>query len=92
MTNDDLQSTEYKPEHLLDELISFLKLKNDAQLSRALKIGPPIISKIRNRICGVTSSILIRMHDVTGLSINALREIGGLNQNNLTPKNEEENV
>jgi hypothetical protein len=63
------------PENLLDSLIQRLNLKNDAALCRALEVAPPVISKIRNRRLPVGASILIRMHEVSNLSI---RELKGL--------------
>ncbi len=39
----------YDPNNLLDTLIEKLHLKNDAALSRALEVAPPVISKIRHR-------------------------------------------
>ena len=54
-----------------------LNLKNDAALSRALEVRPPVISKIRHRTLPVGASLLIRMHEVTDLSIRELRELMG---------------
>lgn len=67
----------YDPDHLLASLIGRLKLKNDAALSRALEVSPPVISKIRHRRLPVTGSLLIRMHEVTNLSIGELRSLLG---------------
>ena len=36
---------QYNPNRLLDTLIENLRLKNDAALSRALEVAPPVISK-----------------------------------------------
>lgn len=63
----------YDPNHLLDSLIEKLHLKNDAALSRALEVAPPVISKIRHRRLPVGASLLIRMHEVSDLSIKELR-------------------
>ena len=68
---------EYKPNHLLDTLIHHLQLKNDAALSRALDVAPPVISKIRHHRLPVGASILIRMHEVSGLTIRDLRYLMG---------------
>eukprot|EP01030_Chromulinospumella_sphaerica_P007478 gene7478-7311_t len=38
---DDL--LQYNPNRLLDTLIENLRLKNDAALSRALEVAPPVI-------------------------------------------------
>lgn len=73
-TSEDQQ---YDPNHLLDALIEKLHLKNDAALSRALEVAPPVISKIRHRRLPVGASLLIRMHEVTHLSIRELRELMG---------------
>lgn len=67
----------YDPNHLLDSLIEKLKLKNDAALSRALEVAPPVISKIRHRRLPVGASLLIRMHEVSELSIRDLRILMG---------------
>ncbi|QAU33833.1 hypothetical protein [Janthinobacterium sp. 17J80-10] len=67
----------YDPNHLLDSLIEKLRLKNDAALSRALEVAPPVISKIRHRRLPVGASLLIRMHEVSDLSIKELRLLMG---------------
>lgn len=72
-----LDQVNYDPNHLLDALIEKLHLKNDAALSRALEVAPPVISKIRHRRLPVGASLLIRMHEVSELSIRELRELMG---------------
>ena len=67
----------YDPNNLLDSLIEKLNLKNDAALSRALEVAPPVISKIRHRRLPVGASLLIRMHEVSDLSIRELRILMG---------------
>jgi hypothetical protein len=79
-TNDNLQlpaTVTYNPNHLLDILLNQLKLKNDAALSRALEVAPPVISKIRHNRLPVGASLLIRIHEVSGRSINDLRVLMG---------------
>lgn len=73
--------TEYNPNHLLDSLIKKLELKNDAALSRALAVEAPVISKIRHNRLGVGASMLIRMHEVSKLSIEELRDLMGDRRN-----------
>lgn len=70
-------STKFKPCDLLDELIKHLGLKNDAALSRALELAAPLISKLRNDGLPVSAFVLIRMHEVSGLSIAELRGLMG---------------
>ncbi|WP_235548453.1 hypothetical protein [Noviherbaspirillum sp. Root189] len=70
-------ATTYDPNRLLDSLIDRLQLKNDAALSRTLEVAPPVISKIRHKRVPVRASLLIRMHEVTNLSIRELRDLMG---------------
>ncbi|MGI4847888.1 MAG: hypothetical protein ACRYGK_07095 [Janthinobacterium lividum] len=78
MTTDNLVAQEsYNPNHLLDILIEKLNLKNDAALSRALEVAPPVISKIRHRRLPVGASMLIRMHEVSTMSVRELRDLMG---------------
>ncbi len=67
----------YDPNHLLDCLIAKLNLKNDAALSRALEVAAPVISKIRHRRLPVGASMLIRMHEISDISIADLRQLMG---------------
>lgn len=75
----DLEHEEfnYDPDVLLNAIIKQLHLKNDAALSRTLDVAPPVISKIRHRRLPVGASLLIRMHEVTELSIKDLRSLMG---------------
>jgi plasmid maintenance system antidote protein VapI len=78
MTEEDLRNeASYDPNHLFDTLIEKMHLKNDAALSRALEVAPPVISKVRHRRLAISASLLIRMHEATGLSINDLRDLMG---------------
>lgn len=71
------QKITYDPDRLLDAVIERLNMKNDAALAHALEVDPPVISKIRHGRLPVGASLLIRMHDVTGLSIADLRMLMG---------------
>jgi len=78
MTAEALKSrNSYDPNRLLDALKDLLKLDSDVALSRVLDVPPPVISQIRHRGYPVGPSILIRMHDVSLLSVHELREIMG---------------
>ncbi len=72
-----LERPEYDPNNLLDALIQRMSLKNDAALSRALEVAPPVISKIRHRRLPIGASLLIRMHEVSDISIRELRNLMG---------------
>lgn len=77
MSSELTSQESYNPNRLLDILIERLHLKNDAALSRALEVAPPVISKIRHRRLPVGASMLIRMHEVSSLSVRELRDLMG---------------
>ncbi|HWW04706.1 hypothetical protein [Collimonas sp.] len=58
---------------LLDAVRAKLGLKNDAALSRCLKVRPPVISKIRHGRLSVGASLLITIHETCDLSIAELK-------------------
>ncbi len=76
-----VEQRHYNPDNLLGTLITRLNLKNDAALSRALEVAPPVISKIRHRRLPVGASLLIRMHEISNLSISELRSLMGDRRN-----------
>lgn len=67
----------YNPDRLLDTIMEALQLRNDAALSRALEVAPPMISKIRHRRLPIGASLLVRMHEVSGFTIRDLRFLMG---------------
>ena len=67
----------YDPDTLLNTIMQQLSLKNDAALSRLLDVAPPVISKVRHRRLPIGASMLIRMHEVTNISIKDLRDLMG---------------
>ena len=67
----------YDPDHLLDTLLKLLNLKSDAALSRKLDIAPSVMSKVRHRQLPIGSTLLIRMHEVSEISIKELRALMG---------------
>jgi hypothetical protein len=71
------EATTYAPNRLLNAVIATPHLKNDAALSRALGMGPPIISRVRHRGIPVGVSLLMRMHEETGLPTKALHALMG---------------
>ncbi|MES2322592.1 MAG: hypothetical protein V4633_10060 [Pseudomonadota bacterium] len=68
----------YDPNKVLDAIIEKLNLKNDAALSRALEVAPPVISKIRHRTLPIGATILLRMHEVSEFSIRELKGLMGV--------------
>ncbi|MBA5687581.1 helix-turn-helix transcriptional regulator [Duganella sp. LX47W] len=67
----------YHPELLLDRLLSILNITSDVELSRQLGVSAQAISKMRTRRRGVSRMVLVRMHDISGLSIDTLRILLG---------------
>lgn len=82
MTKTAPETAIYTPDNLLDAIIAKLGLKNDAALSRALEVAPPVISKIRHRTLPIGATILLRMHEVSDFSIRELKALMG-NPHNL---------
>lgn len=54
---------------LLDLASGMLKAKNDAQLSRALDVAPPVISKIRHARLPVGATLVVKIHETTGMAV-----------------------
>ena len=69
----ELPGAQFNPCNLLDALIKILGVKNDAGLARTLEISPPIISRIRRKKIAISGTVLLRMHEVSELSIFKLR-------------------
>jgi hypothetical protein len=67
----------YSPNKFLDAIRDKLQLKNDAALCRTLDIHPPLVSKIRHGRLPISSALLIRIHEVTGINISDLRFLLG---------------
>lgn len=67
----------YNPANLLDEIIVRKGLKNDSALSALLQISPVMVSKVRASKLEISAGILLRMHDVTEISIAELRTMMG---------------
>jgi hypothetical protein len=65
----------FVPNRLLDTLIQHMELKNDAQLSRRLAVPPPVVSQMRHRKLAVGATMLLRMHEESGLSISDLKDL-----------------
>ncbi len=61
------------PNTLLDHVIATMHLKNDAALCRELGIKPPVASKIRKGVYPIGASIIIAIHELTGMSIKDIK-------------------
>lgn len=67
----------YDPDHLLDALIEAMQLTNDRALARRLNVAEAVVRNIRRRKLPVTGSMLMWMHEATGISIAELRRLMG---------------
>lgn len=69
-----LDNPAYDPNKLIDWLVKeVFKVKNDAALCRVLDMAPPALSKIRSRKLPVGDSLLVKLHDLTGMHIWEIR-------------------
>jgi hypothetical protein len=74
----DYESYEsYDTSHLLDSVLDQLQLPDDAALSETLGVAPSVISGIRDMRLPLEPEMLIRIHEITGISIIGLRNILG---------------
>lgn len=67
----------YNPDVVLNMLMAQRFLKNDAALSRALDVAPPVISKIRHRVLPITAWVLLRIHHLADKPVDELRLMMG---------------
>jgi len=73
----EVLAASYDPNRMFDLCISKLKLKNDAALCRLLEVQAPIISKIRHARSPLSSKILLRVHEVSGIDVKELQKMAG---------------
>jgi plasmid maintenance system antidote protein VapI len=62
----------------LDKVIKSAELKNDAALSRALDVAPPVISKLRHERIAFGPSMAIKVHKLTGMTILHIEQESGV--------------
>jgi hypothetical protein len=67
----------YDANHLLDSVLDRLQLENDTALCNLLDITPSILSDIRLMRQPIDAAMLVRLHELTDISISGLRNILG---------------
>lgn len=72
--NTTIVAHSYNPSNLFDFLSRRYGTKTDVQLAILLGVGSPVICKMRRRVLPVSGSLLIRIHEITGISIRELKE------------------
>ena len=68
----------YRPADLLDFLMQRVGLANDAALAHYLHIAPPVVSKVRSKRLCLSDSLIIRIHEVSGLSVAQIKAEAGI--------------
>lgn len=63
---------------VLDWAITNNGLKNDAALARALEVAPPVLSKVRHGRLSIGSTLIVRLHEVTDVSVRDIKHKLGL--------------
>lgn len=63
----------YDQGFLLDCLLARLRLKEDAQLARKLRIDKRLIGRIRDHRLPISGSMLLLIQEATGISVSELR-------------------
>ena len=64
----------YDPDRFLTDLQQYLHITDDAALSRALHISPGLIAQLRTCRRPVAGALLLRLQEVTSLSVAELRQ------------------
>lgn len=73
--NSRVYDVNYK--RLLDATRRKLRLRSDSALASAIGVSPSYVSKVRHGKIPISSTTLLRIHEVTGWSIANLRAIMG---------------
>ncbi|AMO94534.1 hypothetical protein CFter6_1837 [Collimonas fungivorans] len=75
-----INHTTNNPAHMLDVVISNQNLENDAALARVLKVAAPVISKVRNNVLPVGPTLLVKLHEATGMTTREIKALAGIEQ------------
>ena len=65
----------YSPSDLLDKLIFLFNLKSDVSFSKKFRCSASHISKLRHKKTLISPNFLLRIHDVSQISISELRKM-----------------
>lgn len=67
----------YDPHHLLDSVLDCLKLADDEALAVVLAVPVELIEDVRQLRRPIDAAFLIRLHELTGITLAGLRNILG---------------
>ncbi len=73
------------PNHMLNTLLSAMHLEDDEALARKLDIAPRMLTMMREGRLMISPSMLMWMNEVSGISVNTLREILKKDQPGMAP-------
>lgn len=65
----------YSPSDLLDKLMILFNLKNDLSFSKKFGFSPSHISKLRHKRTVISPNFLLRIHDISQISISELKKM-----------------
>lgn len=65
----------YDPGALLDLLLKHMHFSKDSQLAHRLNIDRRLLGRIRTRQSNITGSMLIAMHEASGIPVTTLKQI-----------------
>ena len=71
----DAGTVNYDPAGMLDHVLRHLSLKSDRALARVLGMQPATLSRVRNQKIPVGAAMLLRLHDISALSIVHLKRL-----------------
>ncbi len=81
----EFPATLYSPDNLIDRLCAAVGARSYSALGRAIDVSPSVLSKVRHRRLAISSEILLRMHESTGIPIRELRRWMGDNRRYFSP-------
>jgi len=71
---DKIEQSAERNNDLLNQVKRIAGLKNDAALSRALEVAPPVISKIRAGKLKIGATLVIAIHEISDMPISEIKE------------------
>lgn len=58
---------------MLDDVMQFFDLKNDAELAKVMRESASVVSKIRSATLALNAAHVIKIHELTGWSIEVIK-------------------
>jgi uncharacterized protein YfiM (DUF2279 family) len=73
--SEEADSEAYDPNRMLNALKERIGVADDSALARKLKVAPSVIRMLREGQLKVSASMLMWMHDASGIGVPELREL-----------------